>query len=95
MESICWIPAILARYLMDPSLAASATAFFRSSSRVRSVLNKDHLPAHFPGHLLGFVALFLIDVQPDGHQAVGGGGNGRSPADTAGGPGDHTDMSRD
>ena len=43
-ESMCCTPAMFARYLMVPSLAACRTAFSRSSSLVRSVLMKTISP---------------------------------------------------
>ena len=54
--------------------------------------DKDHLPAQVPGQSLGFDALFFVDVQPHGHEAVGGGGDGRSPADSPAGPGHQADV---
>ena len=54
--------------------------------------DENHLPAQVPGQSLGFLTLFFVDIQSDGHEIVGGGGDGRSPADSPAGPGHQTDI---
>ncbi len=92
MELICWIPAILAKNLIWTQFGRFGNSLLQVFIAGQIGSDKNHLPAQVPGQPLGFMTLFFVDIQPDGHEVVGGGGDGRGPTDAPAGPGYQTDM---